>query len=273
MSPHLRVVTWNCRKASAHSPLWDYLAEINPDIAVLQEVAGWPARFSSAYQSLHRVPIRKSGAPQAFKSVILIRGKVLSGLELHSQVPWVDAELSRFAGNLLAVVAKPEAGPPLNVICVYSPAWPVDRRRLADVDTSSVRLKLNRDVWVGDLLWSALRQTLPQRGGQWLIAGDFNLCETFDAWRGGPRGNREYLDRMQHLGLVDCLRHAQGTLTPTFRTLRSGKVTAQIDYMFVTRDLQSRLIGCQTGSRERVFGQGLSDHLPVIADFATEGCA
>src|SRR5262245_53638787 len=86
-------------------------------------------------------------------------------------------------------------------------------------------------------------------------------------WRGGPRGNREYLDRMDQLGLADCLRYAQGTLTPTFRTPSKGTITAQIDYLFVTDMLRTHLVTCDTGSRQRVFEQGLSDHLPIIADF------
>ena len=90
----------------------------------------------------------------------------------------------------------------------------------------------NRDVWVGDLLWAALRLNKPQADDPWIIAGDFNLCETFNSWKGGTKGEiAEYLDRMDKLGLVDCLRFAKGGLTPTFRRLNGGTVTAQIDYL------------------------------------------
>jgi endonuclease/exonuclease/phosphatase family metal-dependent hydrolase len=138
------------------------------------------------------------------------------------------------------------------------------------IDVTSVRLLQNRDVWVGDIVWAALCLNSPQAGDPWIIAGDFNLCETFDSWKGGPRGNREYLDRMDQLGLVDCVRHAKGALTPTFRSLNGGTVTAQLDYLFVTHILRSRLVTCDTSPRRRVFDSGLSDHLAIIADFALE---
>lgn len=266
----MRVVTWNCRKASAQSGVWDYLLELAPDLALLQEVCGMPQHVASRYATVQHYPVRKNGLPQQFTTTILVRGAVGNRITLQGPVPWVDDEIQHFAGNLVGVELQPDHGPRLRCVCVYSPAWPVDKRRLVDVDVTAVRLMHNRDVWVGDLLWAALSRNKSQPGDPWIIGGDFNLCETFDAWRGGPRGNREYLDRMDQLGLVDCLRYAQGTLTPTFRTLRTGTVTAQIDYLFVTDILRASLVTCDTGSRQRVFAQGLSDHLPIVADFACE---
>ena len=55
---------------------------------------------------------------------------------------------------------------------------------------------------------------------------------------------------------------------PTFRRLNGGTVTAQIDYLWVTEILRSNLVACDTGPRQRVFEGGLSDHLPIVADFA-----
>jgi exonuclease III len=269
----MRVVTWNCRKASAQSGVWDYLHELAPDLALLQEVYGIPKHIESRYTAVQHSPVRKNGLPQQFTTIILVRGAVGNRIGLQGPAPWVDEELQRFAGNLVGVELHPDHGPQLRVVCVYSPAWPVDKKRLVGVDMTAVRLMHNRDVWVGDLLWAALARNMPQPSDPWVIGGDFNLCETFDAWRGGPRGNREYLDRMNQLGLIDCLRYAQGALTPTFRTLGRGTITAQIDYLFVTDMLRARLVTCDTGSRQRVFEQGLSDHLPIIADFACEETA
>jgi endonuclease/exonuclease/phosphatase family metal-dependent hydrolase len=133
------------------------------------------------------------------------------------------------------------------------------------VDTSPVKLKLDPDVWVGDILWAGLKHQITS-DDPWLIGGDFNLSETFD-WRPkGPRGNKEFLDRMADLGLVECLRKITGCVTPTFRNTDGQAVKHQLDHLFVTRQLAHALTGCSIGSQERVFS-GLSDHLPVIADF------
>jgi endonuclease/exonuclease/phosphatase family metal-dependent hydrolase len=266
----VRVVTWNCKNASPGSRVWDYLLELAPDLAFLQEVGGIPKSVERRYSLTQRHPVRKSGAPQTFTTAILVRGSVGSPIMLHGPAPWVGSELDRFAGNLVGVELQPDCGPRLKAICVYSPAWPVDRTRLVGIDVTTVRLLQNRDVWVGDLLWATLCLDKPQADDPWIIAGDFNLCETFDSWKGGPRGNREYLDRMDQLGLVDCLRFVKGALTPTFRTLNGGTVTAQLDYLLVTEILRSSLVACDTCPRQRIFEGGLSDHLPIVADFAWE---
>ncbi|XVJ59158.1 MAG: hypothetical protein HEQ23_07065 [Tepidisphaera sp.] len=163
---------------------------------------------------------------------------------------------------------KPEGGPPLSVISVYNPAWPLDGSAFAGVDMNAVRwTQQATDVWLADLLWSRL-QVLPKSdGAPWIIGGDFNLSESFDKWRGGPHGNREYLDRMRRLGLVECLRHFNSKPVPTFKNVDGGEVLHQIDHVFASKTLAAALTSSTTGSHERVFESKISDHLPVIADF------
>jgi exonuclease III len=192
-----------------------------------------------------------------------------ASVEFKSRIPWVADELRRFAPNLMAFSVKVGSGASINVACIYAPAWPVSRDRLKDVDVRSVKLAQNPDVWVADLLVAALREQLNENQTQWVLAGDFNSCESFDMWKGGPRGNREWLNRMAALGFTECLRYSQGALTPTFR--RPGKEVphCQIDHFFVSNGLAQRLISCRTGDLERVYSLGLSDHLPIVADFQT----
>ena len=101
----------------------------------------------------------------------------------------------------------------------------------------------------------------------WIIGGDFNLSETFDNWPGGPRGNLEYLEKMEKFGLTEYLRKFQGRLTPTFRNPRDGNIAHQMDHIFVTSDFLEHLSSCETGDRNLVFDRSLSVHLPIIADF------
>ena len=72
---------------------------------------------------------------------------------------------------------------------------------------------------------------------------------------------------MAALGLVECLRHFKGTLTPTFKNTVDGEVKHQIDHMFVTSGLATRLLRCKTGAPEKIFAADLRDHLPIEADF------
>ena len=104
---------------------------------------------------------------------------------------------------------------------------------------------------------------------QWIVGGDFNSSETFDyLWKDGPtRGNGEVLDRINALGLTERLREYPGQLTPTFKNTRGGKVVHQLDHMFVSGNLKQLLKQCILGDASKVFGDSISDHLPVIGDF------
>jgi endonuclease/exonuclease/phosphatase family metal-dependent hydrolase len=262
----VHILSWNVRRATARSAVWDYFLECSPDLALLQEVNGWPERVSSAYECRAELATGRSGAPQTFRTAILARGQLGAPIPLRGGAGWLDAEIAHFSGNLVAnriTTAHTE----LAAISVYSPAWPVDPARLAGIDVSDVRLKLNRDVWLADVLWAALRAGGVSPADPWVVGGDFNLSETFDQWRGGPRGNREYLDRMIALGFVECLRTSQGGLTPTYRNTDKTTVKHQMDHLFVSRSMATRLRVCNVGSPEAVFGRNLSDHLPIIADF------
>lgn len=262
----MRIVTWNCRRATRKSRLWDYFRNLNPDIAVLQEVMSIAPDLAETYDVRFAHPVSRRGTPQKFGSAVLIRGAIADSIALSSVHSWVNEELAHFAGNLLAfTVSVPNFGS-FNVVNVYSPAWPVSSERLRDIDVTPVKLQQNSNVWVADLLWSALQSMENVDTDSWIIAGDFNLSETFDAWRGGPRGNREYLDRMIASGLVECLRHSQQRLTPTFKSPK-GVIKDQIDHLFISQSLLPQLIHCETGDQDLVFTQSLSDHLPIIADF------
>jgi endonuclease/exonuclease/phosphatase family metal-dependent hydrolase len=233
---------------------------------MLQEVNSYPEWLENEFEIVQRRAVKKTGTLQTFSSIIGVRGTLLAEVPLRSSRRWLNDELDRFSGNVFCVEVRPERSQhPIKVVCVYSPAWPVQRARLAGVDLTGIRLELNKDLWVSDLLRFALLE-MGLKDGPWIVAGDFNMCETFDQWRDGPRGNREYLDRMIALGLHDCLRQSRGKLTPTFRTVRTQQLTSQLDYVFVTQSLLDCLVDCSVGSISLI-ESGTSDHLPVVADF------
>jgi endonuclease/exonuclease/phosphatase (EEP) superfamily protein YafD len=230
----LRVVTWNVHQAPADSPAWNHLLSLVPDVALLQEVVALPDVVKATFDSRFERAIRRQGQPQRFGSAVLVKGKIVRPIPLTAAEAWVTAELIHFGGVVVPCEIEVK-GARLAAISVHSPAWPVDRERLTDVSVGSVKLTQSPDVWVADLLLSALRSR--DVLGPLIVGGDFNLCETFDAWKGGPRGNREYLDRMVALGFVECLRRVQGRLAPTFCKPGAREATAQIDHLFADGDL------------------------------------
>ena len=95
----LRIVTWNVRRARASSLVWDYLLETSPDIALLQEVGSIPDSVSSSYEVRVSHPINKRSRPQRFSSVLLVRGRFASPIELFVPSDWAMREVRRFGGN------------------------------------------------------------------------------------------------------------------------------------------------------------------------------
>ncbi|MCD4666037.1 MAG: endonuclease/exonuclease/phosphatase family protein [Bacteroidales bacterium] len=264
----MRVCTWNMRRATkSRDDLWEYFLEIDADIAFLQEVGSIPLSVSSHYSIMQRKALGKNGQSQRFYTAVLVRGSIDKPLNFSTSWNWVNEELRRFEGNLVSAEITLVSGKSFRLISVYSPAWPIDRQRLKGIDVSEVKLKNNPDIWLTEILWAVLSNEdlneLP-----WIVAGDLNSSITFDMlWNNGPRGNQEIQDRMSTLGFIECLRFSQGKLTPTFRNPRGGKVIHQMDHLFVSEHMTLQLLSCMTGDARRVFGNSLSDHLPIIAEF------
>jgi exonuclease III len=265
----MKAITWNVRRATRKRDLvWDYFNIIDPDIALLQEVGSIPEATLEKYSLLQRYPINKKGNPQKFQTALLVKGSITKPIAFTTKWDWVNEELEKYDGNIVASEISLESGKKLRVMSVYSPAWPVFHRdRLKDIDASVLQLENNPDFWLTELLWGAL-QTEEFEDPPWIIGGDFNASATFDTmWSGGPRGNQEIMDRMSSIGLTECLKFFHGKLTPTFRNPKGGKVIHQMDHLFVPKGLIGNLVSCTTGNHELVFGNSFSDHLPIIAEF------
>lgn len=262
----MRVITWNIRKATESSLAWKILTGLNPDIALLQEVSASsiPNTIKELFDIKFHTAIGKTGKQQDFDTTIFVKGKIINELPLSSEYDWVNQELQHFAGNLVSCVAQPTRCPMLNIISVYSPAWPIDTSKYSNIDITTVKLKNNPKLWVTEILWSVLKnanlENIP-----WIVGGDFNSSETFDSTFSS--GNREILDRMKTLGFTECLQTYNGKLTPTFKNPKDGKIIHQIDHIFTTHSLSSILKKCTIGDKSTIFGKSVSDHLPIIADF------
>lgn len=269
MAPRIRVVSWNSRSASLHSAAWDYLIELDPDIAILQDFRRVPERVLEVYSTAPDMKSAIAGdkAPRYFAEV-LAKGEVSRRLELPASAEWIERELHAYKDFLTPRYVTLRNGISLSIMSVYSPAFAIGDGRLDNVDTSSIRLPQHKSkIFITELLWGTLREMNIQPTEHLIVAGDFNSSETFDIPK--PRGNREITERLNRLGLTECLRSSRGKLTPTYRTPRGGKLDHQLDHMYITNTLVSALHTCNIGPIDRVFGSKptLSDHLPIVAEF------
>ena len=270
----MRIITWNVHHANKDSSVWKLLIKLQPDIILLQEVGDMPGNIKQIYDVLSKNAVKKTGEPQNFSTAVLVKGKIVKEIPLSSEYEWVNRELEFFKGNFIGCFVQPNDHEQINVVSVYSPAWPVNKNRLIGIDVAQVKLKNNPEVWPTEIIWSALKNTISDKE-KWIVGGDYNISETFDKeWQDknskkfGIRsyGNKEILNRMNKLGFTECLRKFNKNIIPTFKH-SSGEVAHQIDHLFVTNELYAELRTCEVGDQSIIFGNSQSDHLPIIADF------
>jgi len=262
----MRVITWNCRRATKEKDIWKHLQKLSPDIMLLEEVSSFPNWIENNYIYKYEKSSTKNNTKQRFGNLLAHNGGKIQEIELTTELAWVNKELKRFKGNLLSYKIKLNSNT-LHLISVYSPAWPLNSDLLNQEQIGSVKLTQNKELWLADLLWYALKCNI-NPNEYYIIGGDFNLSITFDScWGKNPRGNQEYLDRMRKIGLIECLKEYNGRLIPTFKNMANGKILHQMDHLFVITKLYAKIKDCHVGDESVIYGNKLSDHLPIIADF------
>ncbi len=213
--------------------------------------------------------IKKARKPNAqdqkFGTAILVKGEILEEIQFSSDIDWVAKEIDYYKGNILGFKVNTEEYRNLNVVSVYSPAWPIEPERIKDVDVSGVKLDQNPDVWLTEILWKALQNKRIMDEDDWVVAGDLNSSPTFDIkWK--PRGNDQIMRRMEELGFYECLKGFHNAIVPTYRT-PTGFIEDQLDHLFVSQNIKKHLQNCYVGSRD-LFKHSVSDHLPIIAQLS-----
>ena len=150
MGATFRVITWNCRRAPSTSRLWDYLLELDPDVALLQDFGTLPEHILRQYTLAPNIAPRLSGhggyAPKRLSvdraphhmTGVLLKGRSADDLPLPAPVDWVARELETFGEFFTAKAVTLHCGITLKVLSVYSPAFPIDRARMKEIDTTGI---------------------------------------------------------------------------------------------------------------------------------------
>jgi endonuclease/exonuclease/phosphatase family metal-dependent hydrolase len=145
------------------------------------------------------------------------------------------------------------------LISLHNPFFPIARQLLVGRDISAMRLKLNKDLWLLDVLFYFLWSRLEQ-GQSLLIGGDFNYSRLLDEPK--PRGNAEFFDRLAAEGFVNlhCQFHRTDQQTYFNRKCREH----QLGYLYSDARLADRVVDCFVVPYEEV--AVLSDHAPLVAE-------
>jgi len=143
----MRVITWNCRRATKEKDIWKHLQGLSPDIMLLQEVSSFPNWIENNYFYKYEKSSTKNNIKQIFGNLLAHNGGKIQEIELTTELAWVNKELKRFKGNLLSYKIKLNSNA-LHLISVYSPAWPLNSDLLNQEQIGSVKLTQNRELWL-----------------------------------------------------------------------------------------------------------------------------
>ena len=263
----MKVLTWNVNKAGESRPeLWQMVQREDADIVLLQEVGRIPGWIWNQYQCHVISPRFFEGHNAPFSSAVLSKGLVDATPYLESELDWVNKIHSERHGWIVGCEITLACGGRFRVVAVHLPAFPIPREQWTDVDASTVKLTNNPQLWFTEILWALLRSAGISNDTNWIVAGDFNSSVKLDEPK--DNGNREFLGRLNALGLTDCLSHHHGRAVPTFQTpLKS--IEHQLDYCHVNLPMLKRLTKARVPSHKDIFHRTprLSDHLPILCEF------
>lgn len=258
----MKAITWNMRRATeSRRRAWELLEREDPDIACLQEVNRIPARIRERYHC--HMPF---AAKIWSKTAVLSKGPIDATPYLESELGWVNRIAADLDGWIAPCRTTLPSGSEYRVASVGVPFWSIAPEQYAGVDVSPIKLASNPELWYHEILWGLLRDAGISDRDNWIVAGDFNSSVLFDDPK--PRGNREGIERLNALGLTDCLSHFHGAPVPTFRH-SSGAIDHQLDYCYVNAPLLDRLKLARVPDQAEVFDARprLSDHLPIVCEF------
>ncbi|MGH6932025.1 MAG: hypothetical protein ACREEE_06270 [Dongiaceae bacterium] len=242
----MRLVAWNCNMA-LHRKL-DRLLALRPDVAVISECAS-PDRLAERLR-----PRRLSSKPVWIGAN---RDKGLAVLAFNGY----RARLADDYRRSLKFIAPVRIEGPVafNLLAVWAQNFSAGIRRKRQ--PGPFRLALGH-----------YREFLAAAPA--VAAGDFNNNYFWD--KPGYLINHSHaVAALDRLGLVSAYHQARGEAqgrerepTHYWRDRRKDGPTYHIDYIFLPRAWIGRLRDCQVGRFEDWCGNGLSDHVPLVADLA-----
>jgi exonuclease III len=258
----LKIATWNMnhwqRSAERRGETWARAQSLGVDVLLFQEAKPLPGASSGSVVYAGDVgPTRRWGTG------ILCLNSTLSLREIPTRpIGGGEGADAAFHDQVLEVsqpglIAAADILDPLeNVICTVVSVYGLN----ADKVLNGVRYT----VTVVHRILSDITPLLDtyRLKRQTVIGGDLNVSPQI----GYPdtRAHEVVIERMKAFGMIDCLGKFHDDFVQTHRARNSTKPW-QDDWMFVSRNLEKKVMGCDAAGDETIWEY--SDHRPVIAEF------
>jgi endonuclease/exonuclease/phosphatase family metal-dependent hydrolase len=278
-----RIVTWNMDhwKGNGRDPghtraAWNYLETLSPDLALVQEAVapqtdgaaiGWKGQSippATEPASWHIGPTQRWG------SAVISYGLALTKVTT-ARSPYSPQDVSLYGthpGCVRVAQADLPDGSKLTLISVYGL-----------IDAGYAVTTMHRILSDLTPLFDDGRYNNGRKHIHVVLGGDLNASTQF----GPPHLARHRLvfEGIKAFGLVDCLDQQLGPTRPlancpcgatacrhirTHMHARNPQVPWQNDYLFASEQLATKLTACYAHDEAEAWS--LSDHCPVVADFA-----
>ena len=255
----MRIISWNMAggfayDADKHERAWRYLKDLDPDVALLQEVV-IPAWAEGHWPSI--VAARKY-APVFGKPDVPWGSSILTKSEaVEAYVPEENSWLKELWGSVC--LARLGLKVPLWLASIHSNAYPLSPERLARLPLGELRRCHEQKLWEIEII---ARELVTLTRGEDLVAGgDLNSGLLFDkTYR--YDNNERLFSNLAEQGLVD-LRVAAGIEEEQQTYFKEGRGPYQLDHVFASAGLADRVKSWRWRVLSEVAERGLSDHAPI----------
>jgi len=241
----MRIVSWNLGYAFSfrvrHDQAWHYLAALDPDIALLQEVL--PPAWARERWDIDFRPIREWGTAIVAKPWLKLRS---------------DPESVAYSATGTVSLSD---GTDLLVASVHTQVGVPSPEDYAGLDHEAIRRPRRASLSHADVAYAIQRRRV--EGGRFLVGGDWNTARLWD--RTHPQAyEADFFTRAEADGWVDCYRrfHPEGEGRTWFR---GSDAPYQLDHVFCDATTTAQLTACviHPHAAETL---GLSDHAPLVVD-------
>ena len=260
----MRIVTWNMGCAFGHKyrrghlDAWSYLKDLNPDLAMLQEVGELPSWV--AEDQVISAPRNQGGN---FSTVLYSK---TGGLVPVSPPPELADLLD---GQAVMGLFQIGSTRPSLVASVHAKTGLIDQSFLQHLPTDIRQWfpeAADRESWHMDVILAAVEATRRQYR-RLVVAGDFNLALRLDEIHGpGPTywGSGQYFDWARRCGWRRAHLKFHAGEQRTF--FRKPTQLYQLDHFFVDEATYKTVDACDVLVPPRL--EDLSDHAPLSMSLA-----
>lgn len=272
----MRLLSWNMaymkpgafKMVANRERQWALLAELAPDVALLQEcrpddiVFHAPSGMTEAYDVVGTLPDRWTAC-----SAVLARRTVKAVPLDRAALPAAESRWLDYLSGYVAAAVVTVEGQEIAVASVHAVAKEVTDIALSDADHERVRRRALNRAWHNDLAVAALAPWV--EGRPFIIGGDWNNALLFDTnyplgAEGGPGASAEFFENRSAAGWHHALRKFHEEEVRTY--LDTGSAPYELDHIFTDQSLHERLNSCEV--LDQASTAGLSDHAPVVAEFS-----